>query len=127
MHFVRQFGAFFGVGVAAVIVHYGLLYLLVEAYFYDKNSAAAGGYLAGGVVSYVLNRIFTYQAGRSNLEAGWRFAVVAVVGAILTWLLMKFFNGWLGWHYMVAQVVITGLVLFWSFLAHKYWSFKDQS
>jgi putative flippase GtrA len=126
-HFLRQFVAFFGVGVIAAIVHYGLLYLLVEAFFYDPVSAALAGYVAGGLVSYVLNRLYTYEAQRGHLEAGWRFGVVAGIGFVLTWLLMGLFHTRLGWHYLLAQVATTGIVLVWSFVAHKYWSFKDNS
>lgn len=126
-HFLRQFVAFFGVGVIAAIVHYGLLYLLVEAFFYDPVSAALAGYVAGGLVSYVLNRLYTYEAQRGHLEAGWRFGVVAAIGFVLTWLLMGLFHTRLGWHYLLAQVATTGIVLVWSFVAHKYWSFKDNS
>jgi len=122
---LHQFVAFFGVGIIAAVVHYGLLYLLVEAFFYDPVSAALAGYVAGGVVSYVLNRLFTYEAQRGHLEAAWRFLVVAVVGFGLTWLLMGFFHTRLGWHYLLAQIATTGIVLVWSFLAHKYWSFRD--
>lgn len=126
-HFLRQFVAFFGVGVIAAIVHYGLLYLLVEAFFYDPVSAALAGYVAGGLVSYVLNRLYTYEAQRGHLEAGWRFGVVAAIGFVLTWLLMGLFHTRLGWHYLLAQLATTGIVLVWSFVAHKYWSFKDNS
>lgn len=126
-HFLRQFVAFFGVGVIAAVVHYGLLYLLVEAFFYDPVSAALAGYVAGGLVSYVLNRVYTYEAQRGHLEAGWRFGVVAGIGFVLTWLLMGLFHTRLGWHYLLAQVATTGIVLVWSFIAHKYWSFKDNS
>lgn len=126
-HVFRQFVAFFGVGVVAAIVHYGLLYLLVEAFFYDPVSASLAGYVAGGIVSYVLNRMFTYEAQRGHLEAGWRFGVVAGFGFLLTWLLMGLFHTRMGWHYLLAQLATTGIVLVWSFLAHKYWSFKDNS
>lgn len=126
-HVARQFVAFFGVGVVAAIVHYGLLVGLVEIFFYDPVSATLAGYVAGGIVSYVLNRLYTYEAERGHLDAGWRFAVVAGIGFGMTWLLMAFFTRWLGWHYFLSQVLTTGIVLVWSFAAHKYWSFRDRS
>jgi putative flippase GtrA len=126
-HLFHQFVSFFGVGLVAAVVHYALLYLLVEAFFYDPVSAALAGYVAGGIVSYGLNRMFTYASRRGHLDAGWRFAIVAGLGFVLTWLLMGLFHTRLGWYYMLAQVATTGIVLFWSFLAHKYWSFQDNS
>jgi putative flippase GtrA len=122
----RQFLAFFGVGVVAAIVHYGVLIGLVEVLRFAPVPATLAGYVAGGIVSYILNRAFTYEAQRGHAEAGWRFAVVATVGFGLTFLLMSLLHGALGWHYLVAQVATTGVVLVWSFLAHKYWSFGER-
>jgi putative flippase GtrA len=81
----RQFAAFFGVGLVAAVVHYGLLIGLVEAWRVDPVTAALAGYVAGGVVSYWLNRQFTYRSDRPHAEATWRFALVAAVGFFLTW------------------------------------------
>ncbi len=77
---LRQFRAFFGVGLIAALVHYGLLILLVEWRRLDALVATIAGYIAGGIVSYMLNRMLTYTAERGHLEAGWRFAVVASLG-----------------------------------------------
>lgn len=123
----RQFRAFFGVGLIAALVHYGLLILLVEWQRFDALVATIAGYIAGGIVSYVLNRMLTYTAERGHLEAGWRFAVVALIGLGLTTLLMSLFLRGFGWHYLPSQVLTTGIVLLWSFFAHKYWSFLDRS
>ena len=122
----RQFAAFFGVGLVAAVVHYGLLIGLVEAWHVDPVTAALAGYVAGGVVSYSLNRQFTYRSDRPHAEATWRFALVAVVGFFLTWGLMHAFTRWLGLPYLSAQIVTTAVVLFWSFLAHKLWTFADH-
>ena len=120
----RQFTAFFGVGVLAAVVHYGVLIGLVEGAAVDPVPATLMGYVAGGLVSYGLNRRLTYASDRPHGEAGWRFAVVAAVGFVLTWGFMHAFTRWLGAPYLPAQVVTTGIVLFWSFLAHKLWTFR---
>jgi putative flippase GtrA len=120
----RQFTAFSGVGVAAAVVHYGVLIGLVEAGRVDPVPATLMGYVAGGLVSYALNRRLTYASDRPHVEAGWRFAVVAAVGFGLTWLFMHAFTRWLGAPYLPAQLVTTGIVLFWSFVAHKLWTFR---
>ncbi len=120
---LRQFGAFFGVGIAAAIVHYGILVALVEGGGSGPVPATLAGYVAGGMLSYTLNRRVTYGSRRPHTEAGWRFAVVAGVGFLLTGAFMHAFTGWLSMPYLLAQLVTTGIVLFWSFLAHKLWTF----
>lgn len=120
---LAQFTAFFGVGVAAAIVHYGALIAGVEAFGLRAVPATLAGYVLGGVVSYVLNRRHTYRSERPHEEAGWRFAVVAGIGFVLTYGLMSLLVERWGLPYLPAQLATTGLVLIWSFFAHKYWSF----
>lgn len=120
---VRQFSAFFGVGVFAAVVHYGLLVGLVEVGLLSAVPATLVGYLGGGIVSYNLNRRHTYASARPHAEAIWRFAAVAGIGFLITFGAMHLFVE--RWHapYLPAQVLTTGIVLFWSFLAHKLWTF----
>jgi putative flippase GtrA len=119
----RQFAAFFGAGLAAAVAHYGLLILLVEKGGIHPVPATLAGYVAGGLVSYGLNRRHTYRSSRPHREATWRFAMVAFIGFLLTWLLMHILVDWIGGPYLPAQVVTTGVVMLWSFLAHKKWTF----
>ena len=127
MKFFRQIASFVGIGVIAAIIHFGLLIGLVEGRWISPVPATLIGYIAGGMASYLLNRRHTYASTRGHGEAGWRFAVVAGVGFILTSALMALLNGLMGLHYLGAQLITTGIVLIWSFLAHKYWSFRDRS
>jgi putative flippase GtrA len=116
--------AFAGIGVLAAVAHYGVLIGLVEAGGFDPVPATLLGYVAGGVLSYTLNRRVTYASDRPHAETGWRFAVVAGIGFVLTGAFMHVFTNWLGAPYLPAQIVTTGIVLFWSFLANKLWTFR---
>ena len=120
---IRQLVAFSGVGLAAAIAHYGLLILLVEGSGMNPVPATLAGYVAGGLISYSLNRKHTYQSIRPHREATWRFAMVAFVGFLLTWFFMHALTVWLEAPYLPAQLVTTGVVMLWSFVAHKAWTF----
>jgi len=122
----RQFVSFFGVGVIAAIVHYGVLIGLVEIARAPVVPATLAGFVAGGIVSYLLNRRHTYESDRPHAEAGWRFALVAGVGFVLTALVMHGLVDRLGAPYLPAQLVTTGVVLVWSFFAHKLFSFAPS-
>lgn len=122
----RQIGAFIGVGVLAAIAHYGVLVSLVEGGIASPVPATLCGYLAGGLVSYVLNRRHTYKSDRPHGEAGWRFAVVAGVGFLMTGMSMHTLVTGLGMPYLLAQLITTGMVLVWSFLAHRAWTFERR-
>lgn len=118
-----QFSAFALVGFAAAAVHYGLLIGLVQGAQADPVRAALVGYVAGGIVSYLLNRAYVFATDRDHMEAGWRFVAVAGVGFCLTWVFMRLFVDRLGVPYLAAQACTTGIVMFWSFVAHKFWTF----
>lgn len=120
----RQFSAFVVVGLVAAVAHYGTLIGLVEAKAMGPVPATLLGFIAGGTVSYILNRRFAFTSDRPHREAMWRFGVVSVVGFILTGLIMAVLTGWLAAPYLPAQVLTTGIVLFWNFLANRYWTFS---
>ena len=119
----RQFTAFFGVGLAAAVAHYGLLIALMEGADLHPVPATLAGYVAGGMVSYILNRKHTYDSDRPHREATWRFATVAFVGFLVTWFLMHAFTVWLHGPYLPSQIITTGVVMVWSFMAHRKWTF----
>ena len=121
--FVRQFASFFGIGLLAAGTHFAILVALVELRLCGPVAASLIGYWLGGGVSYSLNRRHTYASDRPHRQATWRFCVVAAIGFGLTWLLMSLFVPLM--PYFVAQVLTTGTVMFWSFGAHKLWTFRD--
>ncbi|HEX8166895.1 MAG TPA: GtrA family protein [Beijerinckiaceae bacterium] len=122
----RQFTTFFGVGLVAAAVHFGLLVGLVELAGVRPVPATLVGYVTATIVSYLLNRRLTYASDRPHAEAAWRFAVVAGIGFLITWALMALFIRLVGptW-YFPAQMLTTGIVLFWHFLGHKLWTFRQ--
>lgn len=112
-------------GLAAAVAHYGVLIGLVEGARWTPVPATLCGYVAGGIVSYALNRRLTFASRREHRDAIWRFAIVASVGFLLTGVLMALLVD--GWRipYLAAQMATTGCVLVWSFLAHKLWTFAE--
>lgn len=121
----QQVTTFFVAGLGAAMAHYGLLIGLVEHAGWSPVQATLCGYLAGGVVSYALNRRFTFESVRAHRESVWRFAVVAGVGFALTAATMVVLVNGARMPYLVAQVLTTGIVLVWSFVAHKLWTFRS--
>jgi putative flippase GtrA len=119
----RQFTRYAGVGVIATALHYAVLIGLVESGAATPLPATLAGYVAGGVVSYGLNRRLTFATGRPHREAAWRFGLVAASGFAWTWVLMALFVDRLGVPYLPAQAVTTLIVLFWGFAANRLWTF----
>jgi putative flippase GtrA len=119
----RQFSSFVVVGFIATGVHYALLIGLVEVAGISAVTAALIGYGAGGTISYNLSRRHVFRSNLPHQEAVSRFTLVAAVGFGLTFLFMSLLVNRAGIPYLPAQVATTGIVMLWSFAAHKMWTF----
>jgi putative flippase GtrA len=125
LHLIRQFSSFVTVGVIATGAHYALLIGLVEIFGVSAVPAALAGFCAGGTVSYLLNRRHVFRSNAPHEKAVTRFAIVAIVGFGLTYLFMSFLVQKAHIPYLAAQLVTTGIVMLWNFVAHKMWTFRS--
>lgn len=122
MTLTRQFLLFAGVGVVGTSAHFAALLLWVAVLGGSPVSGSALGFALGATVNYLLNYIWTFRSTKSHYEAIPKFALVVVVGMAVNVMTMIALL-WLGLHYLIAQVLATGIVLVWNFLANKTWTF----
>jgi putative flippase GtrA len=120
---IKQLSSFVGVGVIASLIHYALLVTLVEVGGLAPVPSALCGFTVGGIVSYGLNRRHTFVSERPHQQAAWRFALVATVAFVLTYIFMRLFHETGHMPYLLAQLVTTGIVMIWTFGANKLWTF----
>lgn len=114
------------IGLVTAAAHYGVLIGLVEFGRLAPVPATLAGFLVGAVVSYTLNRRFTFETSRGHAQAGWRFLVIAGLGFCATWALMHLFVNLWRLPYLPMQLVTTALVMAVSFTGHKFWSFGER-
>jgi putative flippase GtrA len=115
------------VSVLAAALDFGLLVLLVEAGGCPPALAAVAGYLAGGVVQYVLCALWVFPAAPSSVTVGFlAFTVLSLVGLALTWAVMALLYD--GGHvpYPLAKVVALGLAFNWNFFSRKFLLFRTR-
>lgn len=121
---VRQIGRFALVGVVATAVHYAILVALVEIGHVAPVIATTIGYCAGIVVSYTLNRRFTFQDTSAPVASSFaKFVVLYGVGALLNGAIVATLIA-ANASYLLAQIVATGIVLFWNFLGARFVAFR---
>jgi len=121
---LRQFVRFFGVGSISAIGHFGVLILLVQVFAVAPVPASAAGALIGAWINYVLNYRYTFRSDKKHSEAVFKFAMVALIGLLLNSLFMWLGVEILAMHYLLSQVVTTGLVFIWNFAANRCWTFR---
>jgi len=121
---VRDFLRFAAVGALATAVHYAVLIGLTEVFGVHPVIGTACGALTGGVVSYVLNREFTFTARPAFMRGLVKFIIVISIGAALNAGIVAFFM-WVGLWYLFAQFIATGIVLIWNFAVSRVVVFRE--
>lgn len=123
----RQMLRYAGVGGLSAIFHYGTLIVAVEWSGMEPVPASAAASAVGAVVNYALNYHFTFASQRSHAQSLPRFLAVALSGAALNIALMALGVELLGMHYLLTQVIATGIVFFWNFLCNRAWTFGAKT
>jgi putative flippase GtrA len=111
------------VGAVATALQYFVLIALMQFGDLKPVLASAIGYAAGAGINYLLNYHYTFASQRSHFQAMLKFLTVAIVGLMLNSLIVAVATEELSLHYLLAQVIATGLVLMWNFFANRVWTF----
>jgi len=117
----KQFSRFFIVGALSAFIQFSILISLVEFIFIKPIWASTCGYIAGAAVNYSLNHYFTFKSNFSHKKSLVRFTLNSMFGLLLNFFLMKAFL--VDYTYIFSQILVSGIILFWNFLAHRYWTF----
>ncbi|AYH42553.1 GtrA family protein [Azoarcus sp. DN11] len=121
-----RFLRFAAVGAVGTIAHYTLLLALVEGVGVDPVAGSVAGFLLGALVNYTMNRTLVFRSDRAHVEALPRFLAIAGMGLCWNALLMYLFVDLAGVHYLLAQVVTTGILLGWHYLGNALWTFRKH-
>lgn len=127
MALIRQLSVYTAAGAAGTAVHYIVLVGLVQVAQTDAVLASSAGFVPGAVINYLLNYRFTFRSTQDHRVAMPRFFALAAVGMGLNSLLMAALTHGIGFHYLVAQVISTGLVLLANFAGNRLWTFKEKA
>ena len=122
-HYVQHFIRYSAIGAFATAAHYLLLVLCVELGGWAPWWASGFGAVLGAQVAYAGNRWFTF-AHQGDISASWpRFQAVALLGALLGMAVVALAVA-LGLHYVLAQMLATGLSLVLTFAVNRMWTFR---
>ncbi|MBE0574958.1 MAG: GtrA family protein [Desulfuromonadales bacterium] len=119
-----EFLTFSGVGAIGTLVHYLILFITVEFFFFNPVVSSFFGFVSGAVVNYYLNYYFTFKSKKNHKEAISKFFLVAGVGLVLNTLIMVLLTTVLDQNYLLAQLLATALTLAWNFTVNRLWTFR---
>lgn len=121
---LKSFLKFAGVGAITTVIQYLILIVLTEFGLTGPVIASTIGYLSSGILNYLLNYTYTFNSQEQHRLAAIKFAAVSSFGLGLNSSLMYIGVHVLGMHYLLCQVVATGVVLLWNFFANQKWTFN---
>ena len=121
---LRRLLHFAAVGLVGTAAHYLLLIGLVEGAGADPVAGSVAGFCLGALVNYAMSHRFVFRSDRAHHEALPRFFAVALSGLAWNTLLMSLLTHVLGWPYLIAQILTTGLLVLWHYAVNALWTFR---
>lgn len=118
----KQFLMFTCMGAVGTAAHFIMLAFLVSI-DWNKTLATTIGAILGAITNYMLNYHFTFKSKLPHLATSVKFFLIALVGICINAIV---FSIMLFLHYLIAQLIATATVLFWTFLANRFWTFRGS-
>lgn len=120
----KEFFCFSCVGVIGTCAHYLVLIVLTQLFHVYPVAASTCGFVAGAFVNYIFNYRWTFRSEKSHKDAMPKFFFIAIVGLFFNAGIMELLIQSIKIHYLISQIVATGVVLLWNFTGNKIWTFK---
>lgn len=120
------------VGVVNTLVGSAVMFLLYHLAHWSYWPSVCANYLCGGIVSYFLNKYFTFQSTERSLAQVGRFVLTVAVCMLLAYGIAKPAARWVlsGAGERVqetgAMVVGIGLYTALNYLGQKFFAFREE-
>lgn len=121
---VRQFVSFCVLGTVGTLAHYIVLVLGVELGGGPVVSSTLG-FIVGARVNYALSYYYIFRSYSAHPYTITKFFTVAIFGLGLNTLVLSSAIYALRLHYLVGQVLATGIVVIWNFVGNRWWTFRE--
>lgn len=123
---MSQFFRFVLVGIANTVLGYAIIFGLMYLAEFSPEISNLSGYFFGLLISYVLNRNFTFESIQRRDVEFLRFIIVFAVAYLANLMVLIFLvrvvffsPGW-------AQVVSGGVYIVISYFLNKYYVFRSR-
>lgn len=140
---VRQFVKFGIVGASSTVINLAVLYLALRLLHGHRYISATIAFLVSVGNGYYWNKRWTFKEAQAKAVSTQftQFVLVNLVGLLLDWLVIYLISTPLehelhhlqaAWPadkiervaVLAAQLVATGVIVFWNFFANRFWTFK---
>ena len=124
---MQRFVRFGAVGVIATLVHIVVFCVLAEAFYVPPVVAAAPSFVLATLVSYGLNRIWTFSSHGDHRAQLIKYFVVALLGLALnmaiTYVVVDILHQWYG----IALFLVVSVLPILTYSLNHRWTFARAS
>jgi len=113
-------------GGTGAVIHFSILAALVAWFGTNPVIATTIGFIVGSLVNYTLQYHWTFSADGPHHVMLTRYAVVTTVTMLLNGQLFWLLNSHYGMHYLLAQFIVTGIIVVVNFLINKHYTFASS-
>jgi len=112
------------VGFSGIFIDFGFTYLLKQKLNVHKYVANSTGFVLATISNYYFNRIWTFKNTQTTALVQFeKFFIIALVGLIISNLLIYIFNDKLKYNFWICKLSTIVLVSFWNFFANYIYTF----
>ena len=123
---VRQFIKFGLVGTSSTLIDWGIYLILTRFLGVYYLMAKILSFSVAVLNSYIWNRRWTFRSNDpKKLREFIKFLTIAIIGVVINSSIMYLSVEHLKLHDIYGLTLATAIVMFWNFLANKYYTFKE--
>lgn len=124
---MKQLIRYLLVGLLNTAVGYGIIFILMYGFGVNPELSNAIGYLFGLVVSYTMNRRFTFESKEKRLKEFSKFLGVFAIAYSLNFITLVALIRWLHVEKGVSQILASVVYVGVSFVLSKYYTFAART
>ena len=108
-------------GGTAFLIDFGLLYFFTDVVGLYYLLSSIISFTAGTLITYFFSIfwVFNQRKLNSKIQEFIVFAIISVVGLLLTSFFLWLFTDVLHQHYLISKIIASIIVFFWNFVAKK--------
>ena len=132
LFFDTTFLKFILVGVVNTLVGIAVMFFCFNVLAWSYWVSSALNYMVGSIVSYLLNKRYTFQQKGNDWHTVWKFIVNVSVCYVLAYGLAKPFVAWLlsgvTTNIQGNAALFVGMVLFvgFNYIGQRFWAFSTR-
>lgn len=120
------------VGIANTVVGMGIMFIFYNVFHFSYWVSSASNYIFGSILSYFLNKYFTFQNKSKSFSTVIKFVINITVCYLIAYAVAKPLAIW-AFHNFDSHVqnnvaMLAGSVFFvvLNYLGQRFWAFKEE-